>query len=59
METGQKNTMASKLEARLKEMGFAVPAPFEFPKPNRTSCVVIGNIVFVSGHGRDLPPLPA
>lgn len=50
--------MASKLEARLKEMGLTLPAPFKFPKPNRTGCVVVGKIVFVSGHGRDLPPLP-
>lgn len=47
-----------KIEARLKEMGYSLPAPFKFPKANRTGCVVVGNIVFVSGHGRDLPPLP-
>lgn len=50
--------MASKLEARLKEMGLTLPAPFKFPKANRTGCVLVGNVVFVSGHGRDLPPLP-
>jgi enamine deaminase RidA (YjgF/YER057c/UK114 family) len=48
----------SKIETRLKEMGFTLPAPFKFPKANRTGCVVVGNIVFVSGHGRDLPALP-
>ena len=35
-------------------MGYALPAPFKFPNPNRTGCVVVGSIVFVSGHGRDL-----
>lgn len=49
----------SKLETRLKEMGYTVPAPFKFPKPNRTGCVVVGNIVYVSGHGRNLQDLPS
>ena len=44
----------SKIEERLKAMGYALPAPFKFPNPNRTGCVVVGSIVFVSGHGRDL-----
>jgi enamine deaminase RidA (YjgF/YER057c/UK114 family) len=48
----------SKLEARLKHMGFELPAPFKFPKANRTGCVRVGNILFVSGHGRELPALP-
>ena len=48
----------SKIETKLKEMGYTLPAPFNFPKANRTGCVVVGNIVFLSGHGRDLPSLP-
>jgi enamine deaminase RidA (YjgF/YER057c/UK114 family) len=44
----------SKIEERLKAMGYALPAPFKFPNPNRTGCVIVGSIVFVSGHGRDL-----
>lgn len=48
----------SKLETRLKEMGFTLPEPFRFPKANRTGCVQVGNILFISGHGRDLPGLP-
>jgi enamine deaminase RidA (YjgF/YER057c/UK114 family) len=48
----------SKLEARLKEIGYTLPAPFKFPKANRTGCVQVGSILFVSGHGRDLPNLP-
>ena len=48
----------SKIETKLKEMGYILPAPFKFPKANRTGCVVVGNIVFLSGHGRDLPSLP-
>jgi enamine deaminase RidA (YjgF/YER057c/UK114 family) len=45
----------SKLEAKLRQMGYSLPAPFRFPNPNRTGCVQVGTIVFVSGHGRDLP----
>jgi enamine deaminase RidA (YjgF/YER057c/UK114 family) len=44
----------SKLEDKVKAMGHVLPAPFKFPNPNRTGCVVVGPIVFVSGHGRDL-----
>ena len=39
-------------------MGYTLPAPFLFPKENRTGCVLVGNILFVSGHGRNLPDLP-
>ena len=42
----------SALEDKLRQMGHALPEPFKFPKPNRTGCVVVGSIVFVSGHGR-------
>lgn len=48
----------SELESRIKAMGFTLPPPFKFPKVNRTGCVQVGTIVFVSGHGRDLPSLP-
>jgi len=44
----------STLEDKVKAMGFALPAPFKFPNPNRTGCVAVGPVVFVSGHGRDL-----
>ena len=42
----------SALEDKLRQMGLTLPEPFKFPKPNRTGCVVVGSIVFVSGHGR-------
>ena len=44
----------STIEDKIETMGFALPAPFKFPNPNRTGCVVVGSIIFVSGHGRDL-----
>jgi enamine deaminase RidA (YjgF/YER057c/UK114 family) len=44
----------SALESKIAAMGHTLPAPFKFPNPNRTGCVVVGMIVFVSGHGRDM-----
>jgi len=44
----------SRIEEKVRSMGYELPAPFRFPNPNRTGCVVVGSIVFVSGHGRDL-----
>src|SRR4029450_6823363 len=46
------------IEDKIKAMGYALPEPFKFPKPNRTGCVVVGSIVFVSGHGRYNGPTP-
>src|SRR5258708_32663289 len=48
----------SALEDKLRRMGYTIPPPFKFPNPNRTGCVVVGSIVFVSGPGRDLPSPP-
>jgi hypothetical protein len=42
------------IEEKIKAMGHSLPEPFKFPSPNRTGCVVVGSIVFASGHGRDL-----
>ena len=42
------------IEDKVRAMGFSLPLPFKFPNPNRTGCVVVGAIVYVSGHGRDL-----
>jgi enamine deaminase RidA (YjgF/YER057c/UK114 family) len=46
------------IEDKLKAMGYALPAPFVFPKNNRRGCVRVGPIVYVSGHGLNLPTLP-
>src|ERR1700736_6615982 len=48
----------SALEAKLRQMGYSITPPLQFTSPTRTGCVVVGSIVFVSGHGRDLPSLP-
>src|SRR5262245_60704907 len=42
----------SALETKITAMGHALPAPFKFPNPNRTGCVVVGQIIYASGHGR-------
>jgi hypothetical protein len=42
------------LEDKIKAMGYQLPEPFKFPNPNRTGCVVVGSVIFVSGHGRDM-----
>jgi hypothetical protein len=42
------------IEDKIKAMGFALPDPFKFPKPNRTGCVVVGSIIYASGHGRNM-----
>src|ERR1700716_1011047 len=46
------------LKDKLRRRGCEIPPPFRFPKPNRTGCVVVGAIVFVSGHGRYNGPTP-
>src|SRR4051812_28094646 len=46
------------IEDKIEAMGHTLPEPFKFPKPNRTGCVVVGSIVFVSGHGRYNGPTP-
>jgi enamine deaminase RidA (YjgF/YER057c/UK114 family) len=50
--------MPSNLEAKLADLGYTLPVPFTYPSPNRTGCVLAGNIAFVSGHGIGLPQLP-
>jgi hypothetical protein len=44
----------SAIEDKIKAMGYSLPEPFVFPKPNRTGCVVVGSIIYASGHGRNM-----
>ena len=46
------------IEAHLAAMGYTLPPPFVFPKNNRTGCTQAGSILYLSGHGLDLPKLP-
>jgi enamine deaminase RidA (YjgF/YER057c/UK114 family) len=37
-------------ENKLQDMGHTLPQAFEYPSPNRTGCVQVGNLVYTSGH---------
>jgi len=45
------------IENKLKSMGYELPKPFIFPNKNRRGCVRVNNMLFISGHGLDLPQL--
>ena len=48
----------SAIEAKLKAMGYELPPPFTFPKNNRRGAVRVGPMLYLSGHGLELPKLP-
>ncbi len=48
----------SVIEDRLAALGLALPPPSDPPAANRKSCIEIGNLVWLSGHGGRLPDLP-
>ena len=37
-------------ELGLSAMGLVLPPPHKYSKPNRTGCVRVGNLLYVSGH---------
>ena len=39
-----------KIEEKLKGLGLTLPPPHRYPSPNRTGCVQVGSLLFVSGH---------
>jgi enamine deaminase RidA (YjgF/YER057c/UK114 family) len=39
-----------RIEARLADLGLTLPEPFIMSNPNRTGCVVVGSIAYLSGH---------
>lgn len=45
-----------KIEEKLAKLGLTLAPAFQYPSPNRTGCVRVGNLLFVSGHPpADLP----
>lgn len=38
------------IDARLRELGLALPRPFDYPKRNRTGFVQVGTTLYCSGH---------
>jgi enamine deaminase RidA (YjgF/YER057c/UK114 family) len=47
----RKAYVLSAIDDKLADLGITLPAPFNFPKPNRTGCVRVDDMLFVSGHG--------
>lgn len=48
----------SAIESKLKAMGFELLPRHVFPKQNRRGCVRVGPVLYLSGHGPNLPALP-
>lgn len=46
--------MAGFVDARLTSMGLVLPEPLALPSPNRTGAVLMGSMLYVSGHGAAL-----
>jgi enamine deaminase RidA (YjgF/YER057c/UK114 family) len=46
--------MMGQIDMKIAEMGIALPAPLVLPGANRTSAVLIGNVLYLSGHGAAL-----
>lgn len=44
----------SLVEQRIEALGLKLPEPLVLPSPNRTSGVVVGKILYLSGHGAAL-----
>lgn len=49
----------SAIEARLQALGIALPAPLVLPSRNRTAAVMMGEALYLSGHGAALLEDPA
>ena len=45
------------IEQKLRAMGLALPETHPYPNPNRTSCVQVGNVLYLSGHGSGRHPM--
>lgn len=43
-----------KIDAKLNELGLVLPPPLVLPSPNRTSAILVGQTLYVSGHGAAL-----
>ena len=46
------------IETKLQSMGLTLPATHPYPNPNRTGCVRVGNLLFLSGHGTSRAAMP-
>jgi enamine deaminase RidA (YjgF/YER057c/UK114 family) len=48
----------SVIEDKLKKLGLELPKTHPYPSPNRTACVRVGNLLFLSGHGTARQAMP-
>lgn len=48
----------SRIETKLAEMGLVLPPASDAPAANRKTCIQVGNLLWLSGHGGRLPNLP-
>ena len=46
------------IEKKLHGMGLTLPETHPYPNPNRTGCVRVGNLLFLSGHGTSRAAMP-
>ena len=44
----------SVVEKRIADLGFTLPEPLVLPSPNRTSAVLVKDMLYLSGHGAAL-----
>ena len=55
----RKDVQLGEIEKKLKALGHTLPKTHPYPSPNRTACVQVGNILFLSGHGSGRHAMPA
>jgi enamine deaminase RidA (YjgF/YER057c/UK114 family) len=46
------------IESKLENMGLSLPETHPYPNPNRTGCIRVGNLLFLSGHGTRRAAMP-
>ncbi|HUZ72008.1 MAG TPA: RidA family protein [Stellaceae bacterium] len=47
-----------RIEAKLGALGLVLPPATDPPAANRTTCIQLGHVLWLSGHGARLPALP-
>jgi enamine deaminase RidA (YjgF/YER057c/UK114 family) len=55
----RENDQLGTIERKLKELRLTLPKVHPYPSPNRTACVQVGNILFLSGHGSGRHAMPS
>jgi len=46
------------IEGKLAKAGLDLPQTHPYPNPNRTGCVRVGNMLYLSGHGTSRAAMP-